>query len=316
MSYLFDDILEDNELVSLDEATELFDSVEEINEGYVNMMRTFFDDVAESNVLLYKMQVAEESAVLEGVEVVTEASFKEYYNKLIVMFKKLGESFKKWWTSIVEYLKNAFDFMGKFVKENKEELMKKEHSEFVYKGHKFKEMAAGRLIKDAHSKAVTYMRDVESKLGEAIVELELKDLISFEDMGEFKKNVRETLMNTEKPEEIKGFSFVGVADMIKYIEAKRKKLDDYKKVAAEHVKDINTIIGDLKKAQSKDDKEYTANLKKNISSMKLCLSVHKTTLNLDIEIVKTVAKEYYRVLKSFSSWKPAKESSDLFDLEL
>ena len=330
------------ENVDIDNPTWLDDACESLLVDIYNIDKAYHvaDIMGEVKVIKEGLNNDECATILEGVVKTAIAKLKE-------TFMKLWAKLKAWFQSVIRYFKSLLSNNKDFIKEFKQELLKKDPKGFSYKGYIYNLTAGDNAVNkgytaimgevDKCAKNITdhdyrkFSRDNvntlsaneiadNDKLLEDDKYIISKVGLKSDTLTEMSEELIKIYHNGEDNEDqIEDFKDTSVTAMIKILETSAPKAikdaEDKQKDTEAMIKKLIAALDKIDVADGKDadsDLVYkSAQLQSRIASK--LINVSKTLSSCQVSVWKDASATYRRVLGSFYRWKPAKEGYDFED---
>lgn len=288
------------------------------------------EDAFAISAALYVSDISIQEQVLEGAtaSVLMEGVIGGVFERIKNFLIKLKNKIVSWFNAVIKSLKAIFLTGEKFIKEFKDDILKKNGKGFTYKGYIY----SG----NRHQPAITdEMREIE-KLFEpqSLKELGANDFdisarkeklvkgltgTNESNISEAIKEIKKNFRGSDDPEEIEDFSKgLSLSAMIEFVGTNGSKLiKEMEKDKKEFEKALNTAIRDLEKAakveadEAKDGDETKAILTRGATRAselsKFIVSTCTSVTQAYIDLAKECRSQSEKVLKSYLRYKPRKE---------
>ncbi len=290
-----------------------------------------------------------EESVLEGANIqpVLENVFKDGFAKIKAIFVKLWKKIKAWFDAVIRRFKIFFTNGEKFISKFKNEIESKTAKGFTYKGYKYTldkgETEVNRvdgaihewLVEnlqwdDKHTTAkqqhtsITIGDRQESYDTDSDKDALLKKALGTDDKSEGLKILADEFRNKqETEEEFEDFSGNSRAELIKFVQDGSKTIS---KIQAHEnktkdkfdriMKAISTAENNISKEKESDNSNkasHTAFAQHKFSMAQFAIGIITDAIGVQKQAVEEAAKRSEKVLKSFLTYKPAKDSYSFSD---
>lgn len=281
--------------------------------------------------VMIESQVTLENAAAEPL---LENFVKSAWERIKEAFKALWKKIKGWYEAAIRWFRLAFAGGDTLVKKFKKEIESKSIGEFEYEGHDFDIAGGDSAVNKVANDGKSYMAKELGVLTSGTAADYAKQAGSDEDSSDMKEKmvqsvfggsiadtvdkVRETFYGKDGKETIEKFSAASPSTMLKFIEDKSKTLkaaeEAGKEVDAEFkkaytaIERAESVISGDKGLTDAEKTRKTAYASARVKVIKDCLGGVQSVRAVQINAIKDAYKEYVRVLRSFLSYKPAKES--------
>lgn len=298
-------------------------------------------DMFQLNASLYISDVLMEHAVLEGAatpEVLLEGFVSSTWEKLKQIFTAMWEKVQGWFTKVKRQFEIWFSRGQEFVKKFKDELRDKNVKGFKYTGYHYT-ISKGEETVDKH--IATLKSELASSVDfdlSKVLRSDQEDSIRNNAAGDYDtKEAKENLLNklgaseqsellaevakefrngADEPTEFEDFSGNSRDEMIAWLEKGSEHLNNVKKQQKDLNDSFGRVLNSIKAAKSKiagsktTDAEvgkFTAFASHKYDVAQYALSLMTNINGVHVKAIKAATNEFERVLKSFLSFKPAKE---------